>query len=182
MNKIQIWSGGAYGADYELTKNLDGDKFEVHHLYTHLQKSPYGNECITREQFNESLMYIQVAANILGRKVYTNNLKYLARDYWIAKNSDVLIGIGHKTKNSELYAGGTGYTCEFSKMLNKPILMYDDISCDYYTYNFEPDDQYKWLKVKNIGLFGSRKLSTHQYIQCNNVRILLNTLDLNNYK
>lgn len=170
--KIQIYSGGALGADYELTKDLDKDKFEVHHLYTHLQKTPYGNQCITPEQFSEALQYISIVGNILQRKYYHNAIKYFARDYWIAKNSDVLFGIGYRHIGTDLYEGGTGWTIEFAKMFDKKLCVYDQNNYQYRYYNCDKYDCL--LDVKSIGLFGSRKMAEIGKTACYYITKMLN--------
>ena len=175
MNKIQIYSGGAVGADYELTKNLDSNKFEVHHLYTHLKKSPYGTECITQEQFNEALKFIPIAGNILGRKNYHSNIKYFARDYWIAKNSDVLFGVAYRDIGTDLYEGGSGWTIEFAKLLNKKLCVYDQNNLIYRYYNCNKQDDVL-LNVKSIGLFGSRKMTEQGKVSCRYISTFLNEM------
>jgi hypothetical protein len=178
--KIQIYSGGANGADHLLCKNLN-DKFEIHHLYTHLKKSPYGTECITQEQFNEALKFIPIVGNTLSRKSYQSNIKYFARDYWIAKNADLLIAVGYKKENSDLWLGGTSWTIEFGKLLNKKIIAFDQTDGEMYQYNIDwkplwLDKSFNNGEVQSIGLCGSRELNNIGLLCINNIVSMLNDL------
>lgn len=138
-------SGGADGADLQWSKALANRNVEtIQYIPEGLggKAEKRGVPGVIREvSFNESLEAAPRAAQAgkaLGKNPPSDpqKAKYVYRNWFQAKFSDGLYGIGDINTDRKTVRGGTGWTVEFAKQLKKPVYMFDQGSKKWNKYDY----------------------------------------------
>ena len=138
-------SGGADGADLQWSKALADRGVEtIQYVPEGLggKTEKKGVPGVIREvSFNESLEAAPRAAQAgkaLGKNPPSDPqaAKFVYRNWFQAKFSDGLYGIGDINRDRKTVRGGTGWTVEFAKQLKKPVYVFDQGSKKWNKYDY----------------------------------------------
>ncbi len=168
MDKI-LSTGGALGSDTyfaEICKD-NGFLVQIHSFEGH-KTSGVGEVVVhTQEELQEADEHLVAVSAFLKRPFpnknnYINNL--LRRNYLIIKDLDTIYAVG-KIQSPYVVEGGTGWTCELSRRLDKLIFLFNLTDNRWYTSgrntNYWPlDCKTPNLSNKFAGI-GTRTINKH---------------------
>jgi hypothetical protein len=177
-NEIQIVSGGAHGADFHWTKCAcdAGLCAKVMSFEGHRASTPKDAMVVrlTEEELQSAVPALVNASIALHKSMPSPGggaIRYLQRDWFIAKDADVLFAIGKKLERGYGIGvdGGTGWTCQmfFNRMKENPSLrmwLYDMLSMKWLGCNamgiWNETTLPETIDAKCVALIGSRDIST----------------------
>lgn len=157
-------SGGAYGSD--ISWEIIGREYgltEFYHYY-YGSKTPYGNKCISYEQFLEGKAHVLQANKFLKRKP-NKYMNILSRNWQQVCNSDIILAIGNLKDPYEV-DGGTGWAVQMSIDSNKPVYVFDlgnvfkNHWCKFSYDQFIPVNSPPVLE-RNFAGIGTRNINTY---------------------
>ena len=171
-------SGAGDGADLQWSRALSDRGVETIQYVpegTGKKVEKKGVPGVIREvSFNESLEAGPRAAQAgkaLGKNPPSDPqaAKYVYRNWFQAKFSDALFGIGNINGDRKTVRGGTGWTVEFAKQLKKPIYMFDQGSKKWNKYDYRLG-QFKVIAeppklTSKPALVGTRKMYAKEAFQ-----------------
>lgn len=155
-------SGGAYGSDHMW--EVIGREFgltEFNHYY-YGSKTPYGNKCISYDQFIEGKNHVLLANKTLKRRP-NKYMNILSRNWQQVCSSDVVLAIGN-LKNPNEVDGGTGWVVQMSIDSGKPVYVFDQGNvfknhwCRFHRDQFIPISDTPTLE-RNFAGIGTREIN-----------------------
>lgn len=156
-------SGGAYGSDH--VWEVIGRDFgltEFNHYY-YGSRTPYGNKCISYNQFIDGKRHVLLANKTLKRRNPNKYMNLLSRNWQQICNSDIVLAIGNLRSQTEV-DGGTGWAVQMAIDSKKPVYVFDQGSifrdhwCEFCYDHFIPIDYIPVLR-KNFAGIGTRKIN-----------------------
>ena len=149
-------SGGAVGADYEWGRQ--GAKYGVvsrHYWYG--RRTPYGNVEITESEFEEGILHVWKANEVLHRHP-EKYMDLLSRDWCQVKYSEAVFAIGNLYKGT--VKNGTGWAVQMAIDEGKTVYVFDQMIAQW--LHFEGGE---WVScgvpvlTKNFAGIGSREIN-----------------------
>jgi hypothetical protein len=134
MKKLICHSGGAYGSDLHWGNEVLRLGGTVNHYYYN-KKTPFGNICISEEDFLLGSEKILEANKILKRYPY-KYMELLSRNYAQVKYSDSIYAVG-KLLNYSTVDGGTGWAVQMAINESKPVYVLNQTDHKWYKYNYD---------------------------------------------
>jgi len=133
---LTLISGGAAGVD------LEGEKLARHYGLTvnilippcHPRKASI--QPLTHQQLAEAIPITNHASARLNKQLRNPiSLQYIHRNYHVVKQADMVLAFTYFQPESNLCHGGTGWTVEMAKLLNKVLYVYDVQWNKWFWYN-----------------------------------------------
>ena len=137
LSDVLIVTGGAQGVDAEAERQAlrFGAQLNVVIGPSH----PRANTItpLTQEELDKIRYHFIDAQVQLGRHVSSSvTAEYLKRNFYIAFRANAVYAFGFFERNHTQMKGGTGWTVEFAKQLQRPIFAYNLYLQKWYKFNY----------------------------------------------
>jgi hypothetical protein len=161
-------SGGANGSDslFDELGRKYGVVNHIHYWYKIRNPKSKWEHQITKEQYEEGIIHINIANKTLKRYGIEKYMYLLARSWYQVKNSDAIYAIGtFQTKT--IVKGGTGYAIQMGLDDKKKIYFFDQeqVKWFYYDYDLKKfihiQEEDKIILTKNFAGIGTRNINNH---------------------
>ena len=164
-----IISGGAKGVDVEAEKLARHFGLPIQVLIPPCHPRKASIRPLTHPQLDEAIPTTTLVASRLNKQL-TNPIskQYIHRNYYIVKQADRVLAFTWFSPDRKVCMGGTGWTVEIAKVLNKDLYVYDvllNLWCRYNPHRdlFFPCHLQESLPTltKNTAIVGMRNI--HEY-------------------
>lgn len=166
-------SGGAEGADLQWDQIGQSMGFTHHHHYWMTNKTPHGNEEISKADAEEGQKKVTIAARQMGRIAPNQQVRQelLIRNWVQVKNADAVFAVTTMLKPGDEMnygkraaipqgKGGTGYAIQMAINEGKPVYVFDQEKDEWFKYT-----NGKWEKsgvptlTPNFAGIGTREIN-----------------------
>ena len=164
---IRCHSGGAIGADsyFEEIAEEYGIQTLAYSYKTHYHQSKNKVE-LNEEEYNEGILHVNVANEILQKFKIKRYMKLLARCWFQVKNAEQIFAISTiiVKNNHEFVKGGTGWTVQMAIDNKKDVFVFDQIINNWFSWDYE-ENKFKILNespkitVTDFAGIGARKIN-----------------------
>lgn len=166
---LELYSGGAIGADHQWEKSCSIYKVKISNFYIcsfseHGVKTNGFGKVLRFEdsqllKFEDEILEVSeiLKRNFKDKDEYSKNL--IRRNFYQVLSSEEVFAVSNIDKTGKFVKGGTGYTVEFAKMLGLKIYVYNDQN-----WHVFDGDKFQILEerpkiTKNSTLIGTRELT-----------------------